>query len=92
MCIRDRAPSPPRAASSATGTRGQASDPDGITSVLIRPQRDGSWKLVIKGRNADLSTFDGTTDRSIQVRIEIGNDVAAANLTFRRRGTDLRYP
>jgi len=41
---------------------------------------------------ADLSTFDGTTDRTIQVRVEIGNDHAAANLPFRRVGRNLRYP
>jgi hypothetical protein len=71
---------------------GQASDPDGITSIVVRPQRDGSFKLVVRGRNAELSSFDGTTDRNIQVRAEIGNDVAVANLTFRRSGRDLRYP
>ncbi|HJQ84213.1 MAG TPA: hypothetical protein VKA21_09065, partial [Candidatus Binatia bacterium] len=71
---------------------GQASDADGITSVVLRLRRDGTYKLNVRGRNADLSAFDGTTDRTIQVRIESGNDDAAANLPFRRVRRDLRYP
>ncbi len=72
-------------------TTGSASNPDGITGVTLRLKR-GTYKLGIRGRNADLSTFDGTTDRSIQVRVDIGNDQAAQNLAFRRKGRDLRYP
>jgi hypothetical protein len=71
---------------------GQGSDPDGLTSISLRVRRDGSYKLSIRGRGAELSMFDGTTDRTMQVRIEIGNDAAAANLHFRRAGRDLRYP
>jgi hypothetical protein len=71
---------------------GLASDPDGITNVSLRLRRDGLYKLSIRGRDAELSTFDGTTDRTIQVRVESGNDQAAANLSFRRQGRDLRYP
>jgi hypothetical protein len=70
---------------------GAASNPDGITGVNLRLKR-GVYKLSIKGRNADLSTFDGTTDRNIQVRVDIGNDQAAQNLAFRRSRRDLRYP
>jgi hypothetical protein len=88
-------------ASAFTGTPGRwryrdssglGSDPDGITSVSLRLRRDGSYKLGVRGRDLELSSFDGTTDRTIQVRVEIGNDRAAANLPFRRRGRDLRYP
>ncbi len=71
---------------------GAGSNPDGITYVSLRVRRDGTFKLSIKGRNAELSTFDGTTGRNIQVRVEIGNDDAAQNLPFRRSGRDLRYP
>src|SRR5438094_884639 len=71
---------------------GLGSNPDGITSVIVRRQRDGRYRINVRGRNMELSTFDGTTDRTVQVRVEIGNDRAAANLTFRRVGRDLRYP
>jgi hypothetical protein len=72
---------------------GLASDPDGIISVSLRiRRRDGTYKVSIRGRNAELSAFDGTTDRTIQLRLEIGNDQAAVNLPFDRRGRDLRYP
>ena len=71
---------------------GQGSNPDGITSVMLRLRRDGSYRISVRGRNMELSTFDGTTDRTVQVRVEIGNDQAAANLPFRRVRRDLRYP
>jgi hypothetical protein len=71
---------------------GLGSSPDGITYVSVRVRRDGTFKLSIRGRDLDLSTFDGTTDRTIQVRVESGNDEAAQNLPFRRSGRDLRYP
>ena len=58
----------------------------------LRARRDGTYKLTIRGRDVELSSFDGTTDRTIQVRVETGNDQAAANLTFRRRGPHLTYP
>ncbi|TMB10788.1 MAG: hypothetical protein E6J71_26295 [Deltaproteobacteria bacterium] len=70
---------------------GAASNPHGITGVTLR-LRGGTYKLSIRGRDADLSTFDGTTDRTIQVEVIIGNDQAAQNLPFRRHGRDLRYP
>ena len=88
-------------ASGFTGTQGRwryrdatgsASNPDGITGVTLRVRRDGTYTLKVRGRNAELSTFDGTSDRTIQVRVEIGNDAAAANVPFRRMGRDLRYP
>ena len=70
---------------------GAASNPHGITGVTLR-LRGGTYKLSIRGRDADLSTFDGTTDRTIQVEVIIGNDQAAQNLPFRRHGRDMRYP
>jgi len=70
---------------------GAGSNPDGITSVNLRLKR-GAFKLNVRGRNADLSTFDGTTDRTIQVGVITGNDQAAQNLAFRRSRSDLRYP
>jgi hypothetical protein len=39
-----------------------------------------------------LCATDGTTDRTIQVQVEIANDEGAANVPFRRTGRDLRYP
>jgi len=71
---------------------GAGSNPDGLTSISVRVRRDGSYRVSVSGRNMDLSTFDGTTDRSVQVRIEIGNDQAAQNLTFHRTRRNLRYP
>jgi len=71
---------------------GQASDPDGIVVVLVRRRSNGTYKVKVIGREADLSTFDGTTDQTIQVQVEIGNDQAPANLPFRRVGRNLRYP
>jgi len=71
---------------------GAASNPDGITGVTIRVRRDGTYTLKVRGRNAELSTFDGSGNRTIQVRVDIGNDQAAQNLPFRRSGRDLRYP
>jgi hypothetical protein len=73
---------------------GQGSDPYGLTLVKLRVRRDGTYKLSVRGRYADLSTFDGQNDggRTIQVQVEIGNDQAAENLHFRRIGRDLRYP
>ena len=88
-------------ASGFTGTAGRwryrdrtgaGSNPDGLTSISVRVRRDGSYRVSVSGRNMDLSTFDGTTDRNVQVRIEIGNDQAAQNLTFHRTRRNLRYP
>ena len=89
---------PPGAFSGAPGRwryrdpTGQASDPDGIVVVVVRQRGSATYKLKVVGRRAELSAFDGTTDQTIQVRVEIGNDQAAANLPFRRVGRNLRYP
>src|SRR2546425_876376 len=43
---------------------GAGSNPDGLTSISVQVRRDGSYRVSVSGRNMDLSTFDGTTDRS----------------------------
>ena len=59
--------------------------------MSIRLQR-GVYRLNVRGKNAELSTFDGTTNRTVMVTVEIGNDRFAASLPFVRKRTDLRYP
>ena len=88
-------------ASGFTGTPGRwryrdpsglGSNADGITNATLRLRRDGNYKLAIRGRDVDLSAFDGTMGQTIHVRVEIGNDHAAANLAFRRKNRDLTHP
>jgi hypothetical protein len=63
------------------------------TEPLGWPKFTGGWHVANAAiGDVDGDGLDGTTDRTIQVRVEIGNDVAAANLPFRRTGRDLRYP
>ena len=72
---------------------GLGSVPSGITDVVVRLQRDGTYRIVVRGRHLELSTFDGTNDRTINVTVQIGNDRGSASVPFRRvRSRDLRTP
>jgi hypothetical protein len=71
---------------------GTASQPDGITKVVLRQASDGSLRLKIKGRDLDLSTFDGTNDRVVAIGLLMGNDRATTPASLRRTGRNLRAP
>jgi hypothetical protein len=74
-------------------TTGQASTPDGITTLRLRRRRDGTLRLSVRGRDVDLSQFEGSGNQTIAVAVEIGNDRFAASLPFRRvSGGHLRTP
>jgi hypothetical protein len=56
----------------------------------VRRRPNGTYRISVRGRGAELSSFDGTTDRTIAVGLTVGNDCATSNVNFRRIGTDLR--
>ena len=69
---------------------GLGTTPKGITSVTVRRRANGTYRISVRGRGAELSSFDGTTDRTIVIGVTVGNDCASSSVNFRRVGTDLR--
>ena len=62
---------------------GASSTPDGIVSLSLRRIRNStSYRLNVRGRNAELSAFDGTTDRAITIGVGVGNDCASTTVSF----------
>ncbi|HYC00616.1 MAG TPA: FG-GAP-like repeat-containing protein [Candidatus Limnocylindrales bacterium] len=63
---------------------GAGSLPAGMTRMVLRRSADGSVRIVVRGRNLDLSEFHGTDDRTITVGVDIGNDHAETPVAYRR--------
>jgi hypothetical protein len=60
--------------------------------VSIRQRSDGTFLVHVSGHQIDLSPFEGTDDRLINVRLESGNDRASVGAAFERtRGGSLRH-
>ena len=58
--------------------------------TLRRITNSNTYRLNVRGRDAELAAFDGTTDRAITIGVGVGNDCAATTVNFRRVGTNLR--
>ncbi|HYC53611.1 MAG TPA: FG-GAP-like repeat-containing protein [Candidatus Binatia bacterium] len=63
---------------------GAGSVPAGIRKLVIKRAENGSVRIVVKGRDLDLSQFHGTDDRTITVEVDIGNDHAQDEVAYRR--------